>query len=280
MFKRRSIALLLAGAAIFFTTSVCGSGSLANAPGAPAPTVDLSQPSGGGAPESTSAAMAATEPLPETEAAASTFPLVNILPTGTALPATEELLPAPPAAIPESRRVTLEFPPMIRAGDSDVVRLTLEVDTLGNVTPTAETQGNTVKGQVVKIPNLYDTHNVIAEARLELAGVDLRPASGDMSEPLLPGQSVTFYWSVHPSAPGTYRGTVWLFLHFIDRVTKEESSMPISAQTIQISTSDVLGIGGSLARMVGGLGSVVGVVLGFPFADDVLKWLWRRIRRG
>jgi hypothetical protein len=30
----------------------------------------------------------------------------------------------------------------MRAGDSDIVRLTLEVDDLGNITPTAEIEGN------------------------------------------------------------------------------------------------------------------------------------------
>ncbi len=65
---------------------------------------------------------------------------------------------APQPAIPESRRLTLEYPPHIRVGDSDVIRLTLEVDALGNVTPTAEVQGNVVNGKIVQIPNVYDTH--------------------------------------------------------------------------------------------------------------------------
>ncbi len=46
------------------------------------------------------------------------------------------VLPAQPA-IPERRRLTLDYPPHIRAGDSDIVRLTLEVDEQGNLTPTA-----------------------------------------------------------------------------------------------------------------------------------------------
>jgi len=37
--------------------------------------------------------------------------------------------------IPERRRLTLEFPARIRAGDSDIVRLTLELDASGNITP-------------------------------------------------------------------------------------------------------------------------------------------------
>ena len=185
--------------------------------------------------------------------------------------------PAP--AIPEARRLTLEYPPRIRVGDSDIIRLTLEVDTLGNVTPTAEIGGHVITGQTVQIPNVYDTHSVIAEARLDLAGAEVRP-SENVSEPLLPGQSVSFFWSVRPGSAGTYRGTAWLFLHFIDKVTKEESRKALTAQPVQISATDLFGLDGSFARLAGGLGSVVGGVLGFPFVDEVLKWLWKRLRRG
>src|SRR5512140_1324110 len=148
MFKRRSVILLLAGAVIFFATAVCGAGAQPPAQ-LLAPTELFNVPSGGGgAPMPTSAGALPT--LPET-----------FQPAGGE-PTAEPALPAPPPAIPEPRRVTLEYPPHIRQGDSDVVRLTLEVDSLGNVTPTAETQGNTLKGQTVQIPNLYETHTVIA----------------------------------------------------------------------------------------------------------------------
>lgn len=262
MFERRNVQQLLAGVAIVIASWACGFGAAQSGAPAPLPTFEeLAAPPGAAA----------------TATAAASVP-ITVLPTQAALQPTEPALPAPPPAIPESRRVTLEFPPHIRAGDSDLVRLTLEVDTLGNVTPTAETKGNVVKGQTVQIPNLYDTHDVIAEARLDLAGVDVSPG-GDISEPLLPGQSVTFYWSVHPGNSGTYRGTVWLFLRFVDKATKQESRIPISAQTIEIATSDLFGMGGGVARTVGGVGSALGAVLGFPFADDLVKWLWKRLRR-
>lgn len=274
VFKSRSIRALLAGTAIFIASCVCGYGASAPAPAA-APTVDLSVPSGGGG------AVEATQAAAPTSAAAAPpteLPLV-ILPTATAETPSQPGAGAPAAVIPETRRLTLEYPPQIRSGDSDVIRLTLEVDTLGNVTPTAEIQGHAVTGQTVEIPNLYDTHSVIAEARLDLAGVEVRP-SEDVSEPLMPGESVSFFWSVHPTSTGTYRGTVWLFLHFIDKTTKEESRKALSAQTVQIASTDFLGLNGSVARITGGLGSVVGAVLGLPFADEILKWLWKRIRRG
>lgn len=182
----------------------------------------------------------------------------------------------PSPAIPESRRLTLEYPPKIRTGDSDVIRLTLEVDSLGNVTPTAIIQGNAVTGATVQIPNLYDTHYVTAEARLDLAGVEVRPPEA-IEETLLPGQSVTFYWSVRPTESGSYRGTAWMFLRFVDKVSGVESRNALSAQTVQIEAVNFFGLTGSAARAAGGVGSVIGAILGFPFADDIFKWLVRRI---
>ena len=270
MLRHRLLLVLLAGVTVFATSVVCGFGA-----SAPAPTADFNAPSGGGeAPEPTSASAPTTAAASTEESPGTQLPLV-ILPTAT-VPSAPDIV-APQPAIPEYRRLTLEYPAQIRTGDSDVVRLTLEVDSLGNVTPTAEVQGNVVKGQTVAVPNLYDTHIVLAEARLDLAGVDIRPTD-DVSEPLLPGQSVTFFWSVHPESEGTYRGTVWLFLHFIDKTTKAESQTPLAAQTIQISSTSLLGLSGSLARTAGGIGSVLGAVLGIPFADDILKWLWKRVR--
>src|SRR5687768_17608547 len=121
---------------------------------------------------------------PDVEGSAPTAPLPSVLPTG---------LPAftPQPAINESRRLTLEFPPTIRAGDSDIVRLTLEVDDLGNITPTAQFDEHVVTGEIVQIPNLYESHHVVAESRFDIAGVEIAPMEL-VSVPLAQGQSATF----------------------------------------------------------------------------------------
>ena len=262
---RGKLSLFLAGGALLAISWACGLSAQAPA-NAPLPSPDLSQPSRPGiiVPAATQASL--TE-----------VPLV-IAVTPTEEAPSVALPISPPPTILESRRLTLEYPPKIRTGDSDIIRLTLEVDTLGNLTPTAEIQGNTVTGQVVQIPNLYDSHNVIAEARLDLAGPEVRP-SDTISEPLLQGESVTFYWSVHPLASGTYRGTAWFYLRYIDKVTGAESRKAISAQPVQIEAANFLGLDGGLARTAGGIGSIVGAVLGFPFVDDVLKWFWSRLTK-
>ncbi len=180
------------------------------------------------------------------------------------------------AMIPETRRLTLEFPPKIRAGvESEIIILTLAVEALGNMTPTAQFEGNTVTGDVVTIPNLYETHNVTVEARMDLAGMEISP-SGAIFEPLKPGQSVTFYWSIRPQETGTYRGTIWLHLNFADKVSGEESRIPVSAQIIEIEAVDFFGLSVNVARTSGVVGSIVGGVIGFPFLEDIIKFIFKK----
>ena len=212
----------------------------------------------------------------------------NVLPTAAGNPsATQpvvEPLPQPTQisvapAIPETRRLTLEYPPKMRAGvEGDVIRLTLEVDDLGNITPTAKVEGNIVTGETIQIPNLYETHNVTAEARLDIAGMVVQP-SDTIYEPLKAGQSVTFFWSIRPQEAGIYRGTVWLHLRFVDRVSGEESRIAVSAQIVEIEAVDFFGLSVNLARTSGVLGSIVGGFLGFPFLEDILRFIFKKRRK-
>jgi hypothetical protein len=187
-------------------------------------------------------------------------------------------LPTQSPVIPERRRLTLEFPRYMRVGDSDVVRLTLEVDDLGNIVPTAEIEGNVVTGEVVEIPNLYETHNVIAEARFDIVGMQISP-SELVSQTLLQGQSVTFYWSVRSQDVGNYRGTIWFYLRFVDKVSGEESQKTVSAQLVEIEAVNLFGLPASLVRTFGGVGSVIGTVVGFPFFEDIVRFIFSRRKR-
>lgn len=199
-----------------------------------------------------------------------------IQPTSLA-PATDSTAIAVTAqsALPERRYLKLEFPPQIRAGDSDIVRLTLEVDDQGNIVPTAEVEGNVVTGEVIEIPNLYETHHVAAEARFDIAGLEVRPTEL-ISTPLAPGSPAVFFWSIRPIDVGVYRGTIWLYLRFVNKVSGEESQKTVSVQTVEIEASNFLGFSANLARSTGVIGSIVGTVLGFPFFEDIVRFLFRR----
>lgn len=251
MSTRRNLYLLLAGLVLIAAGLACGLGFTPEATAPPLADV----------PVVTQSILPDTFPTPT---------LIGIVPTAGS---------EPQPAIPESRRLTLEFPPSMRTGDSTRIRLQLEVDDRGNITPTAIVEGNIVTGEVVEIPNLYETHHVIAEARLDMAGMEVQPA-GTISEPLSQGGSVTFYWSVHPEGTGKYEGTAWLHLRFVSKTGGEESRIPVSVQFLEIEARSFLGfLDGGAARGIGALGSVLGSVLGFPFVDDLVKWLWGKIRR-
>lgn len=201
------------------------------------------------------------------------------LPKPTATVGLPDETPAitPVPSLPEQRRLTLEFPPVIRAGDADTVRLTLEVDDMGNITPTAEVDGNLVTGETVEIPNLYETHNVLAQARFDMAGLEIVP-SDIISEPLLPGEKVTFYWSLRPEEEGNYRGRVWLYLQFIPKQGGPSLTRTISSLPIEIEATTFMGIKAGPARWMGMIGSFISGVLGMPFFEEIAKWLWKRLK--
>ena len=220
---------------------------------------------------------AAPAASPEPEPA---LPPMATQPQATSLPTvlpTQIALPTAIPVIPEQRRLTLEYPPRMRAGDSDVVLLTLEVDNLGNVTPTAQFEGNVVTGETIEIPDLYETHNIIAEARFDIAGMQVSPPEL-ISQTLSKGQSLVFHWSIRPDEAGVYRGTVWFYLRFVDKVSGEESRRAVSAQIVEIEAVNFLGLPANIVRSVGGVGSVVGAIIGFPFFEDIVKFLFNRRR--
>lgn len=249
---KRNLSLLLAGLVLIAASLACGLGAAPEA--APPYAEEPAAPEKPALPEPTKGVLLPTPPVPSVS--------------------------EPQPAIPESRRLTLEFPPVMRTGDSTRIRLQLEVDNRGNITPTSVVEGNVVTGEVVEIPNLYETHNVIAEARLDMAGMEVQPPD-TISEPLSQGQAATFYWSVRPKESGNYQGTVWLHLRFVPKAGGQESRIPVSVQFLEIEAHSFLGfLNGNMVRGIGALGSVVGSVLGFPFADDLAKWIWRKIRTG
>lgn len=187
-------------------------------------------------------------------------------------------VPTVQPTIPERRLLTVEYPGMIRAGDSDRVRLTLEIDEQGNITPTAVVDGNVVNGEVIEIPNLYETHHVIVEAKFDIAGVEVAP-SGLSSQSLEQGQTVTFTWSIRPMDVGVYRGTIWLYLRFVDKVSGEESRKTVSAQDVDIEAVNLFGLSADLARIFGVGGSIIGTIVGFPFFEDIVKYIFNRRKR-
>jgi len=179
----------------------------------------------------------------------------------------------------ENRLIEIEWPAQMRVGDSDVIRLSLVMDEQGLITPTAVIEGHEVMGEAVKIPNLYETHNLVAEARLDLLGIESLP-KGTISEPLSPGKTVNFYWNIQSHAAGVFRGTLWLHVNIVPRGDDGQiERVALLAKPIEIESTTILGMSSQFARIFSLSGSLLSTIIGFPFLESILKFLWKTIRK-
>lgn len=168
----------------------------------------------------------------------------------------------------ESRTLTLTYPPRLRAGDAGVARLVLGLDPQGLLTPAAGEEE-------AAPPSIYDTHHVLAEARFDLPGMTVRP--GELiSAPMTSGQTAVFYWTLSPDQIGQYRGTIWLYLRTVDKATGQESRETVSAQIVEIKSVDYLGFSADLARMLGLVGVLAGLLLFIPLYSSLAKVFARK----
>ncbi len=175
----------------------------------------------------------------------------------------------PQPALLEQRLLILEWPRTIREQDSELIVLTIAIDEDGQATTTVQSPGQPDDDPVpFDIPNLYDTHTILAVARLDLAGMEAYREN--IREPLLPGQSTTFRWSIRAEEPGIYRGVVWLRLEMIPRAGGAITEQLLLSRPIEIRAVTVLGLPGSTARLLGGVGLVASTFLGFPF---IQRWI-------
>ena len=192
-------------------------------------------------------------------------------------PSAEPGVPAP--AVPEERLLTLDWPATLRQGDANhfvVLRLAVAED--GSITPTVALEGDETHTEPVLIPDVYDTHNVMAEARLDIAGLAVAP-DAQVSLSLRPGETVEFRWNVRAGEIGTYRGTVWLYLRFLPLDGGPESRQALKALDIEIRTVNFLGIGGPAARLMGAVGMFMVGLFGFGDLVRGVRWLRKRLQR-
>lgn len=201
-------------------------------------------------------------------------PAAQVMTTPTAAPIPSPI-PTSARQIPEQRLLILEWPPTIRVGDSDIILLTLEVDPEGNLTPTASIQGHQVQGEQIVVPNLYETHYVFAEGRLDISGLSIKP-NAEIREGVQPAQSVKFAWSVRPEQAGIYRGMIWLHLIFKPKSGGNEERLALSAQRVEIRGVNLLGLSGNAARWMGAIGSFLGTWLSFDSISALFGKLWEK----
>jgi len=185
----------------------------------------------------------------------------TISPSEMQLPSTTQaVIPA----ILETRQVVLDWPSSMRIGDMGVITLVFEP--IPNNPPSNNPQG--------EFSDVYDNNNIMAEARFEVAGISVNPAN-PTRESMPSGHSVKFEWQVNLEQAGSYHGNVWLSLRFLPLDGTTASQEPIFVREVDIHAASLFGISAPMARLLGGVGIILSVLIIF---DDMISWArkWKR----
>jgi hypothetical protein len=143
-------------------------------------------------------------------------------------------------------QLTLEWPTKLRRGDGDQVKLILSPLELSDASPRS-TGAAAAPGSLL--------------SRLDLTGLPYSPP-GELSEGLQPGKTARFFWELQPQTEGVYPGRAWLYFRRAPFSGEQDQEL-ISVQPFEIQIVDFLGLGGPAARILGSLGTALGVVLVF-----------------
>ena len=199
----------------------------------------------------------------------------TLTPRATLSPASTLVHPTEPvkrASLAEARIMILEWPRTLRQGDGDLVRLTLDIDENGLLTPTVTVEGHDIRKSPIEIPNLYETHILHAEAQLHLAGIEVMP-QGPQTIRLYPGEPVTFLWSIRGKEIGTYQGVIPLYLLMTPKTGGDTLRVLLAVPQLSIRVVNFLGLSAFWVRMLGMVSGVLGILLQLPDLWD----LWKRL---
>jgi hypothetical protein len=140
-------------------------------------------------------------------------------------------------------QISLEWPETLRIGET------------GRITLAVEPQPNT---ELVR-----SSQGLAIDARLDLVGLELYPAS-EARTGLPPGKLLRLYWQVRAAQSGDYPGTAWLYIVFPPTGNAQNSSpttLPLSAQNLDIKVIALAGLDLSQVRFSGAAGIFVGMLL-------------------
>ena len=119
-------------------------------------------------------------------------------------------------------------------------------------------------------------YNLVLQSHLDLPGISRTP-TGEVSQVMSSDQPVVFIWYLRPSAPGVFRGKVWLHLRFVPRAPGQEQRILLAAQQVDIEVTTLLGMSGSQARLFGSLGLAASLPLLLEgFFNRSLDWVAQR----
>lgn len=165
----------------------------------------------------------------------------------------------------EGMRLVVEAPAFVRLGDDETIKATLEV---------VPQEAGPAR------PDLYLTHNLVAETRLEVTGM-LHAPGAEIYSSVRSGFPTAFAWDIRPIESGVKNLSLWLHAQYVPPPDPLEPVFPerklLAAPEFQVRAISLLGMAGTPVRVIGGVCTVLGsLLLLSPLLQKILGRLFNQ----
>jgi hypothetical protein len=230
---------------------------------------------------------AATVPMATSKAAdtmapppTSVAPTAQPARTATSLPRPSSTAPAfatTAAEVSEERILEVEWPPRMRLGDSDTLRLSL-IPSREGYTVTAEFEEHVAQESAVTVARMAG-YMLKASARVDATGFLLSPA-GEQERELPAGEPVTWRWTLTPRSAGRQRVAIVLLLRWepLAGQSGPARERELYSRPLTVEVTSFLGLTARQAALAGLAGLGFGGAFTLPFAAYLLRPKGRRLR--
>ena len=270
------VAVILGGAALLFFAVACGAAAPITTETKPThpPAATVKEMVGPTA-EPPGPPTATAEALPSSTAYPTPQPTKEEPPSSTPLPAAT--LEPTAVEVREERMLELEWPPRMRLGESDTLRLSLLPSQEGYVL-SAEFAEHASENSAVTVAQIAG-YALTASARIDASGFDLSPG-GDQVRDLPAGETVTWRWTLTPRSAGRQRIVIVLLLRWtpLDSESGPVRERQIFSKALTIQVASFLGLTARQALAAGVAGFGLGGVFSIPLALVLLRPKGKRLR--
>jgi hypothetical protein len=165
------------------------------------------------------------------------------------------------------RSLEIEYPPRLRLGTSDSIRLSLRVlpQNITNSTAVAvtiEQPDHSSKQQTFAIPLPYDTYNISARAQLTVpsTGLVILGAGSDI-QPLERDITATWRWIIQPIQIGTQTAIISIIIEYTPKQlgTIQLPLKNLALPSFTITIVSTLGFNDKQIRIFGLIGSILSI---------------------
>ncbi|MBN1439361.1 MAG: phosphotransferase [Anaerolineales bacterium] len=265
--RLRGAAVILAGAGMIIFAAGCG--------GAMGPIKAVVATPKPGAAQAPTAKVAKSPPPTTFPSATSMF-----YPTPRATAFTTQEKPTSASGVlevREERMLEVEWPPQMRLGESDALRLSL-IPLREGYLVTAEFEEHTVRNNAVTVARL-EGYSLWASARVDAAGFLLSP-EGEQVRALPEGEPVTWRWTLTPRSAGRQRISLVLLLRWvpIESQTGPIRERELYSRSLTVNVLSFLGLTARQAAGAGFAGLGIGGAFSIPLTAYILRPKGKRLR--